>query len=68
MHTGFGGENVGMKSFRCSRLRRGDKMERNIKGTGWPGVDSIHLALDREKLRAVVGRWLSFGPHKMLFG
>jgi hypothetical protein len=57
MHTGFGGENVGMKSFGCSRLRRGDAMEKNLKGIGWRGVDSIRLALDTEKLRAVMGRW-----------
>ena len=55
MHAGFGGEIVGMKSFGCSKLRGGEKMEMNVKGTGWRGVDSIHLALDTEKLRAVMG-------------
>jgi len=42
MHTGFGGENVGMKLFGCSRLRRGDKMERNLKRNRvtWRGFDS----------------------------
>jgi hypothetical protein len=35
MHTGFGEENVGMKSFGCSRLRRGDAMQKkNLKGIG----------------------------------
>jgi hypothetical protein len=45
-----------MKSFGCSRLGRGNKMERNLKGTGWRGEDSINLTLNMENLRAVVGR------------
>jgi hypothetical protein len=31
MHTRFGGENVGKKSFGCSRLRRGIKWKGILK-------------------------------------
>ena len=37
----------------------------NLKGTLWEGVNRIDLAQDRDKLRALVGRVITFRFHKI---
>jgi hypothetical protein len=36
------------------RSRRDDNIKINLKGTGWEGVDRIHVAQERDRWRALV--------------
>jgi hypothetical protein len=54
------GNPEGKRPLGRSRRRWADNIKMDLKEIGWDGRDSIHLAQDRDQLRALVNAVINF--------
>jgi hypothetical protein len=63
---GLGGETLEKKTLWKPRRRWDDTIKMPLQEVGWEGMDSIDMAQDRDRWRALVNAVINFRFHKML--